>query len=58
MNFNFVDRTCRKCKITLTEFELTEKNSLCIDCYNEENQPVKIQVEKPTRLRNKKLYTV
>jgi hypothetical protein len=57
MNFNFVDRNCKKCKITLTEFEVTEKNSLCIDCYKEEHTPVKIRIDTPTRLRNKKLYT-
>jgi hypothetical protein len=56
MNINLVDRHCRHCKISLSEFEVNEKGSLCIDCYNEENEPVKIQVEKPQRLKNKKLF--
>jgi hypothetical protein len=57
MSLNFLDRHCRKCKITLTEFEFTEKNSLCMDCYHEEKNEDKIQPDKkPIRLKNKRLF--
>jgi protein-arginine kinase activator protein McsA len=57
MNLLFIDRHCKKCGITLTEFEVTEKNLLCMDCYHEETNEDKTQPnQKPRRLKNKKLF--
>jgi NMD protein affecting ribosome stability and mRNA decay len=57
MNLRFLDRHCKKCGITLTEFEATEKDSLCMDCYHEESNEEKVQPsKKPRRLKNKKMF--
>lgn len=56
MKINFIDLKCKKCKITLSDFEVLEKNSFCIDCYNEEHKTAKIQFNKPKRLRNKRIF--
>lgn len=55
MNLYLIDSACKMCKIKLTEYELKEKSSLCIECYREENQVERFQVNmKPIRMKNKK----
>lgn len=43
---NFVDRRCKNCGVTLTEFEFKEKSCLCMDChqekYNEQSQKTSV----------------
>ncbi|MBP1932055.1 hypothetical protein [Ammoniphilus resinae] len=54
----FIDRNCRNCGITLTEFEAQEY-ALCIDCHREEN-PVqkKSTMQVVRKMKNKKFVSV
>jgi NMD protein affecting ribosome stability and mRNA decay len=35
MEITLIDRKCQNCGIKLTEFEINEKSSLCMECFEE-----------------------
>jgi|GEM_PF-1354319 len=37
MNLVLTETRCRVCKIRLTEFEIENKASLCMDCFDEQS---------------------
>jgi hypothetical protein len=41
MGVVFTNRKCKVCKIKLTEFEVSDKQQMCIDCYKENHEEAK-----------------
>lgn len=40
MKIHLLEKKCRSCGVKLTEFEIEEKESFCMECYEEQDKEV------------------
>jgi hypothetical protein len=56
MRFTMSQFKCVECRALISDFEKTDHDSLCLDCYKEKNPSEKTQTTHYHRMKNKK-YT-
>jgi hypothetical protein len=54
MRFTMSEFKCIECKALISEFEKTDHDSLCLDCYKEQNPSEKTPTTHYLRMKNKR----